>query len=124
TIPGVTVAGKKNDGCRRLRQLFERGAKVVYGRMADEHVSGRGSRDEMQAMIEAVRPQFMIPAHGEPRHLHLHAQLAVESGMPAENVFVLKNGAQWVTDGQAAWTDEPLAVDDVFVDGRLTGEIG
>ncbi len=123
-ISGGTIPGNEEDVGRMLNKLFERGASVVYGRMADVHVSGHGSRDEMQAMIEAVRPQFMIPAHGEPRHLHLHAQLAVESGMPAENVFVLKNGAQWVTDGQAAWTDEPLAVDDVFVDGRLIGEIG
>jgi ribonuclease J len=39
-------------------------------------------------------------------------------------VFILKNGAQWVTDGQRAWTEEALAIDEVFVDGRLIGEVG
>jgi len=107
-----------------LNKLFERGANVIYGPMATVHVSGHGSRDEMRAMLETVKPRYFIPAHGEARHLHLHAQLAVEAGMPAERVFVLKNGARWVTDGANAWMDEPIAVDEVLVDGRLIGEIG
>jgi ribonuclease J len=44
--------------------------------------------------------------------------------MPADNIFILKDGAQWLSDGQKAWTQESLSVDDVFVDGRLIGEIG
>lgn len=123
-ISGGTIPGNEEDVGRMLNKLFERGANVVYGAMAPVHVSGHGSRDEMRAMIETVHPRFMIPAHGEPRHLHLHAQLAQESGMRAEDVFILRNGAQWVTDGQRAWTEEALEVDDVFVDGRLIGEIG
>jgi ribonuclease J len=39
-------------------------------------------------------------------------------------VFILKDGAQWVTDGQKAWTETALTIDNVFVDGRLVGEIG
>jgi ribonuclease J len=45
--------------------------------------------------------------------------------MKRESVFILKNGAQWLSDGQSAWTEEDsLALDDVYVDGRLVGEIG
>ncbi len=123
-ISGGTIPGNEEDVGRMLNKLFERGANVVYGAMAPVHVSGHGSRDEMRTMIETVRPRFMIPAHGEPRHLHLHAQLARETGMREEDVFILKNGAQWVTDGQRAWTEEALAIDEVFVDGRLIGEVG
>jgi ribonuclease J len=75
-------------------------------------------------MIKTVRPRYLIPAHGESRHLYLHAQLAEQTGMHPEDVFILKDGAQWVTDGQHAWTEESIAVDDVYVDGRLIGEIG
>jgi ribonuclease J len=123
-ISGGTIPGNEEDVGRMLNKLFERGANVVYGAMAPVHVSGHGSRDELRAMIEAVRPKFMIPVHGEARHLHLHAQLAREAGMQDEDVFILKNGAVWVTDGERAWTEEALEVDDVFVDGRLIGEIG
>ncbi len=123
-ISGGTIPGNEEVVSQMLNKLFERGAHVVYGAMETVHVSGHGSRDELRTMIETVRPRYLIPAHGEARHLYLHAQLAEETGMAPENVFILKNGAQWVTDGDKAWTDESLAVDDVFVDGRLVGEIG
>ena len=123
-VSAGTIPGNEEDVSRMLNKLFERGANVVYNAMATVHVSGHGSRDELRTMIETVRPRYLIPAHGEARHLHLHGQLAQEAGMRAENVFILKDGAQWVTDGQKAWTEESLSVDDVFVDGRLIGEIG
>ncbi|HEX6386461.1 MAG TPA: ribonuclease J [Anaerolineae bacterium] len=123
-ISGGTIPGNEEDVGRMLNKLFERGANVIYGPMATVHVSGHGSRDEMRAMLEAVRPRYLIPAHGESRHLYLHGQLAQEAGMRPENIFICKNGAQWVTDGEKAWTEESLALDEVFVDGRLVGEIG
>ncbi len=123
-VSGGTIPGNEEVVGRMLNRLFERGANVIYGQLAPVHVSGHGSRDEMRAMLETVRPRYLIPAHGEPRHLHLHARLAQETGVPADHVFVLRDGAQWVTDGQRAWTEDPLPVDEVFVDGRLVGEIG
>ncbi|MGW8318626.1 MAG: ribonuclease J [Candidatus Promineifilaceae bacterium] len=123
-ISGGTIPGNEEDVGRMLNKLFERGANVIYGAMAPVHVSGHGSRDELKAMIEAVRPRYLIPAHGESRHLYLHAQLAQETGMRSEDVFILKDGSQWVSDGQKAWTEEALEIDEVFVDGRLIGEVG
>jgi len=123
-ISGGTIPGNEEDVNRMLNKLFERGANVVYGSLATVHVSGHGSQDELRTMIETVRPKFLIPAHGEARHLHLHGQVALEAGMRPEDVFILTDGAQWLTDGQAAWVEEALAVDDVFVDGRLVGEVG
>jgi ribonuclease J len=77
----------------------------------------------MAAMLEAVRPGYFIPVHGETRHLHLHARLAEQTGVAAENVFILQNGAAWATDGERAWLERPVAAEDVLVDGRLIGEI-
>ena len=123
-ISGGTIPGNEEVVGAMLNKLFERGANVIYGRMETVHVSGHGSRDELRMMIETVRPTFMIPAHGEARHLYLHAQIAEAAGISPENVYVLRNGAQWATDGQRAWIEEQLPVADVLVDGRLIGEIG
>jgi ribonuclease J len=123
-VSGGTIPGNEEVVSQMLNRLFEHGANVIYGAMDTVHVSGHGSRDELRAMIETVRPRYLIPAHGESRHLYLHAQLAEQTGMHPDDVFVLKDGAQWVTDGQTAWTEEAIPVDDVFVDGRLIGEIG
>ncbi|MBN1566106.1 MAG: ribonuclease J [Anaerolineae bacterium] len=123
-ISGGTIPGNEEVVGAMLNKLFEHGARVIYGPMDTVHVSGHGSRDEMRTMLETVQPKFFIPAHGEARHLHLHGQIAEQTGMDPHDIFILKDGAQWVTDGTDAWTDEALAVDDVFVDGRLVGEIG
>ncbi|NLX11665.1 MAG: ribonuclease J [Chloroflexi bacterium] len=123
-ISGGTIPGNEQEVGRMLNRLFERGANVIYGKLAHVHVSGHGSRDEMQAMINAVQPQYLIPVHGESRHLYLHARMAVANGMDSENVFVLHNGAIWVTDGERVWLDQPIDAGDVLVDGRLVDEVG
>ncbi|MFM8321643.1 MAG: ribonuclease J, partial [Chloroflexota bacterium] len=123
-VSGGIIPGNEEDVGRMLNHLFARGANVIYGRLADVHVSGHASRDELRAMLEAVRPRFLIPVHGELRHLHLHARLARETGLPAERIFVLQNGACWVTDGQSAWLEESVPAEDVYVDGALVGEVG
>ncbi len=123
-ISGGTIPGNEEDVGRMINHLFERGADVVYGEMAKVHVSGHGGRGDMRAMLEAVSPQFVIPAHGEPRHLYLHRQLAGEAGISADRVFILKEGQPWASDGTKAWTETPMPMADVLVDGRLVGEIG
>ena len=123
-ISGGTIPGNEEEVGRMLNKLFERGANVIYGKLANIHVSGHGSRDEMQAMLEAVEPRFLIPVHGETRHLYLHARLAEQSGMAAENVFILSNGAAWSTDGETAWVEKSVPARSIMVDGRLVGEVG
>jgi ribonuclease J len=123
-ISGGTIPGNEEEVGRMLNKLFERGANVIYGKLAEVHVSGHCSRDEMQIMLDAVQPRYLIPVHGETRHLHLHARMAQASGMAGTNIFILNNGAAWATDGQKAWLDKPVAACDILVDGRLVGEIG
>jgi ribonuclease J len=123
-ISGGTIPGNEEDVGRMLNHLFARGADVIYGPLATVHVSGHGNQEDMRIMLETVRPRFLIPVHGETRHLHLHARLAQKTGMNAKDVFILQNGASWVTNGQKAWLEETVPANDVFVDGFLVGEIG
>jgi ribonuclease J len=122
-ISGGTIPGNEEEVGRMLNKLFERGANVIYGKLATTHVSGHGSRDEMETMLQTVKPRYLIPVHGETRHLHLHARLAENLGMPNDNIFILANGATWATDGQSANLEKPVAANPVFVDGRLVGEV-
>jgi ribonuclease J len=123
-VSGGTIPGNEEDVGRMLNKLFALGANVVYGKLATVHVSGHGSRDEMIEMLQTTRPRYVLPVHGETRHLHLHARLAEGTGVKPENVFILTNGACWTTDGQRAWLGEPVEARDVLVDGRLVGEVG
>ncbi len=123
-ISGGTIPGNEEEVGRMLNKLFERGANVIYGKLATVHVSGHGGRDEMQIMLDTAQPRYFIPVHGETRHLHLHARIAESTGMRSENVFILTNGCAWTTDGSRAWLDNPVEAGNVLVDGRLVGEIG
>ena len=123
-VSGGAIEGNEEDVGRMLNHLFERGANVIYGGLAQVHVSGHGSREDMRIMLEAVQPRFLIPVHGHSRHLHLHARLAQQHGIGADNIFILKNGSTWVSDGKSAWLGEPVRAQDVYVDGSLIGEIG
>ncbi len=123
-ISGGTIPGNEEEVGRMLNKLFARGANVIYGHLATVHVSGHGSRDEMQHMLKTVQPRYFIPVHGETRHLHLHARLAEHTGVESKNVFILNNGDAWSTDGQKAWLDKPVTACAVMVDGHLVGEVG
>jgi ribonuclease J len=123
-VSGGTIPGNETEVGRMLNKLFGLGANVIYGQLGAVHVSGHGSRDEMQTMLAAAKPKFLVPVHGETRHLYLHAQLAEAAGMQKDNIFVLTNGAAWTTDGQKAWLEAPVAAADVLVDGHLVGEVG
>jgi ribonuclease J len=123
-VSGGTIPGNEEDVGRMLNHLFARGANVIYGPLATVHVSGHGNREDMRIMLEAATPRFLLPVHGELRHLHLHARLAQENGLPADQVFILQNGAIWMTDGEKAWLEGTVPAGDVYVDGSLVGEIG
>ncbi len=123
-LSGSAIPGNEEDVGRMLNHLFARGANVIYGPLATVHVSGHGNREDMRIMLAAVNPRYLIPVHGEMRHLHLHARLAQQNGRNAADIFILQNGVTWVTDGEKAWIGETVPASDVYVDGFLVGEIG
>jgi ribonuclease J len=86
------VPGNERAVSRVISNLFRRGCDVVHGGTARVHVSGHASQDELAEMIQLVRPRYFVPVHGEYRMLAQHARLAVQAGVPADNVFVFEDG--------------------------------
>ena len=80
------IPGNEETVYRTINRLFRRGANVIYEAIAPVHVSGHASQEEMKLLMHLVRPKYFIPIHGELRHLHQHADLAHELGIPPENV--------------------------------------
>ncbi|MBI3984027.1 ribonuclease J [Candidatus Microgenomates bacterium] len=79
-------------------RLMREGAKVYQNSTRDIdnhgqlHVSGHANRADLVQMIELTRPRFFMPIHGEYHHQVHHAELAVQTGLPKGNVFVVDNG--------------------------------
>ena len=75
---------------RIMNALARSDVKTVTERQAHVHVSGHPGRPELAAMYHWLRPQLLIPVHGESRHLHEHRRFALEQGVPQS--FVQENG--------------------------------
>jgi ribonuclease J len=118
------VPGNEESVARAIDNLFRRGARVIY-QMIDPrvHVSGHASREELKHLLGLVRPRFLVPLHGEHRMLWLFRQLAVESGMPVENVFLTEVGDVVSFGADGARIEEPISSGSMLVDGLTIGEV-
>ncbi|MBK7897263.1 MAG: ribonuclease J [Candidatus Promineifilaceae bacterium] len=118
-----TIPGNEELVHRTINQLFRRGANVLYENVANVHVSGHASQEEMKLMINLVRPKYLLPVHGELRHLKQHAVMAQELGIPAENIAVVENGTP-IDLYEASLEVQPrMRGGYIFVDGDSVGEI-
>ena len=118
------IPGNEEMVYRIINRLFQRGANVLYERIAGVHVSGHASQEEMKLLINLVRPKFLIPIHGELRHLKQHKVLAQQLGIPSENIAVVENGTPLELDQDSLTIGERLPGGYIFVDGAGVGEVG
>ena len=118
------IPGNEEMVYRTINRLIERGADVIYDPIESVHVSGHACQEEMRLMLNLTQPKNLIPVHGEVRHLHLHAKLAVDNGMRAENVTVIANGTTVELDGRGVTVGERQPGGYVFVDGSGVGDVG
>jgi ribonuclease J len=118
------IPGNEEMVYRTIDRLIQRGANVVYEPLENVHVSGHGAQEEMKLMMSLVRPTYLMPIHGQVRHLHQHAKLAIESGIPQSNVIVSENGTIIEMDTHYIRKGERVPGGYVFVDGSGVGDVG
>ena len=129
-IPGDTVVisatpipGNEALVNKTIDSLFRQGAQVVYGKLAQVHVHGHGSQEELKLLLRLVKPKFFVPIHGEYRHLSLHARLAQSVGVPKDNIFVLENGDVLELGRESGKIVGKAPVGDIYVNGAVTGKM-
>jgi ribonuclease J len=119
-----TIPGNEETTYGVINRLFQRGADVYYGDQAQAHVSGHASQEELKLLINILRPRFLVPIHGELRHLVGHAKLAHELGIAKRDIAVVENGYPLTFDGERMRIGKRVPGGYVFVDGSLVGEVG
>jgi ribonuclease J len=109
TIPGNEV------GVARIKNaLAEKGVDVIDDSHGFYHVSGHANRPDLEAMHDILRPQIVIPNHGEYRHLREHAKLALSKGMAG---IVAANGSMVEMSGNAPRIVDYIDVSKTYLDG-------
>ena len=108
-----------------INKLYLKGVKVFTNEeFSDIHTSGHAKQEELKLMLRLVKPEYFMPMHGEYRMLMSHKSLAMDCGIPSENIFVCKNGDVITLTNTGVVRDEPVEAGDVYVDGSRIGGIG
>lgn len=123
-ISATPVPGNEALINRTIDTLFKHGAMVFYDRIAQVHVHGHGSQEELKLLLNLVRPKFFMPVHGEFRHLSFHARLAQVVGIPKDNIFLMEDGGILELTADSARVAGKVPAGDVYVDGMSVGDIG
>ncbi len=152
-LSSKSIPGNEKAISNIINNLYRRGARVVYDKIAQVHVSGHACQEELKLMINLTRPEYFIPIHGEYRHLVTHARLAEKLGWPRDHVLLAENGnkicftkgASEETErlGQApssthsaslvhrvhasgvkGWIGESVITGRVLIDGKGIGDVG
>ena len=117
------IPGNENSVFRVINELTRFGAKVVHKANAMVHVSGHAAAGELLYCYNIVKPKFVMPIHGEWRHLKANAELAIQSGVPRGNTFIVDNGVVIDLIDHEAEIVGAIPVGFVFVDGQSIGDI-
>ncbi len=123
-ISATPIPGNEAVVNRTVDNLFKQGAQVIYSKLAQVHVHGHGSQEELKLLLNLVKPKFFLPIHGEYRHLSLHAKLAQTVGIPKDNTFVLEDGDILELGSQSAKKTGKVSSGNVYVDGLSVGDVG
>ena len=117
------IPGNENSVFRIINELTRFGAKVVHKANAMVHVSGHAAAGELLYCYNIVKPKYVLPIHGEWRHMKANAELAIQSGVPRGNTFIVDNGVVIDLVNHEAEVVGAVPVGFVFVDGQSIGDI-
>lgn len=117
------IPGNENSVFRVINELTRFGAKVVHKANAMVHVSGHAAAGELLYCYNIVKPKYVMPIHGEWRHLKANAEIAISSGVPRSNTLIVDNGVVIdLVDGEIEVVGA-VPCGFVFVDGQSIGDI-
>ncbi|HKW73430.1 MAG TPA: ribonuclease J [Candidatus Dormibacteraeota bacterium] len=122
-ISARPIPGNERMVHQTVNNLYRHGARVFYSEVGNVHVTGHAQRDELREMLDAVRPRFFIPVHGEYRQLLLHSELAREKGVPADHIAVVEDGDPVELKAESMTRGEKIGTGLVYVDGLGVGDV-
>ncbi|MBI3948100.1 MAG: ribonuclease J [Armatimonadetes bacterium] len=122
-ISATPIPGNEDLVHRTINHLFRQGADVVYHPLAPVHVSGHAYQDEQKMMFSLVRPRFVMPFHGERRHVAHYARIVQAMGFPSDRVIRIEPGEVLELDGESARITGRIDGGAVMVDGLGVGDV-
>jgi ribonuclease J len=117
------IPGNENAVSRVINGLTRWGATVVHKGNAMVHTSGHASAGELLYAYNVVKPRNVMPIHGETRHLHANAAVAVSAGVPRKQVVLAEDGVVVDLASGLARVVGAVPCGYVYVDGSNVGGV-
>lgn len=111
-----TIPGNERGVIRIINQFSERGVDVVDDSSGLYHVSGHANGPDLEALHALLKPDMLVPMHGEHRHLRLHARLGEAKGIPS---IVAVNGMMLNLSGKRPSVIEYIDTGRTYLDGSV-----
>ena len=115
------IPGNEKAVTKVINELLAKGAEVIF---QDAHVSGHACQEEIKLIYNLVQPKYSVPIHGEFKHRQAQQRIAVDLGLPKENVFMLSSGDVLELDSDRAQVTGRVPVGAILVDGLGVGDVG
>jgi len=115
------IPGNEKAVSKVINELSRRGAEVV---IQDAHVSGHACQEELKLIYSLVNPKYVIPVHGEYKHLKAHARIATTLGYKSDDIFILSSGDVLELDDEGAKVTDHVHTGAIMVDGLGVGDVG
>ena len=123
-LSSTPVPGNEEHVNRTINRLFRRGANVIYEKLMPIHVSGHASQEEIKLLFGMIKPKFLIPVHGEYRHLVQQSRLGASVGIPRDHTIIAESGDVIELTADSLEKVDHISAGYVYVDGLGVGDIG
>ncbi len=115
------IPGNEKAVTKVINEILQKGAEVIY---QDAHVSGHACQEELKLIYTLVKPQYVMPVHGEYKHLIAQKKIAQSLGIPKEHVFIMKSGQVLELCEESAEVTGIVPAGGILVDGLGVGDVG
>lgn len=115
------IPGNEKAVTKVINEILQKGAEVIY---QDTHVSGHACQEELKLIYTLVKPKYVMPVHGEYKHLIAQKRIAESLGIPKENIFIMKSGQVLELNEESAEVTGSVPAGGILVDGLGVGDVG
>ena len=123
-LSSSAIPGNEKLVGRIINALVRNGVRVVHESSEDLHVSGHACREEIKLLMALLKPKYLMPIHGEYRHLYANKDIGEFMGISADRIFISDVGRVLEIDKKSAKLSGEVPAGNVLVDGAGVGDIG
>jgi len=118
------IIGNERSVAYLVDALARLGATIIHNRIMDVHTSGHGNQEDLKMMMSLIKPNHLVPVHGNHYMRRAHGDLGHQMGIPEENIHMMDNGnVIEVRNGEVSFKNEDIKTKYVVVDGLGQGDL-